>query len=138
MTLEEAKVYKDKSANSENSYLDTYLNFIYDGIKSCIDNNKDSCSVKFTIYQIRDNNLSDTILIAGEGNVCDSCINRYTVADIAKELNSNGYNIDVTLFGADDSYNLDLEEFIRCFETLDTKDKFFVDTLIYELKVSGW
>ena len=51
MTLEEAKVYKDKSENSENSYLDTYLNFIYDGIKSCIDNNKDSCSVKFTIYQ---------------------------------------------------------------------------------------
>lgn len=138
MTLEEAKVYKDKSENSEDSYLDKYLNFIYDGIKSCIDNNKDSCSVKFTIYQIRYNNLSDTILIVGEGNVCDSCINRYTVADIAKELNSNGYNIDVTLFGADDSYNLDLDEFIRCFETLDTKDKFFTDTLIYELKVSGW
>lgn len=138
MTLEEAKVYKDKSANSENSYLDKYLNFIYDGIKSCIDNNKNSCSVKFTIYQIRDNNLSDTILIVGEGNVCDSCINRYTVADIAKELNSNGYNIDVTLFSADDSSNIDLDEFIRCFETLDTKDKFFADTLIYELKVSGW
>lgn len=138
MTLEEAKVYKDKSANSENSYLGKYLNFIYDGIKSCIDNNKDSCSVKFTIYQIRDNNLSDTILIAGEGNVCDSCIDRYTVADIAKELKSNRYNIDVTLFDADDSYNLDLDEFIRCFETLDIKDKFFTDALIYELKVSGW
>ena len=70
--------------------------------------------------------------------MCDSCINRYTVADIAKELKSNRYNIDVTLFGADDSYNLDLDEFIRCFETLDIKDKFFADTLIYELKVSGW
>lgn len=137
MTLEEAKVYKDKFANT-NSYLDNYLNFIYDCIKSCIDNNKDSCSVKFTIYQIRDNSLSDTILIAGKGNVYDSCINRYTVADIAKELNSNGYNINVTLFRADDSYNIDLDEFIRCFETLDIKDKFFVDTLIYELEVSGW
>lgn len=134
MTLEEAKVYKDIDRNSENKY----LNFIYDGIKSCIDNNNDSCSVKFTIYQIRDNNLSDVILIAGEGNVSDSCINRHTVADIAKELNSNGYNIDVTLFSSDDSYNIDLDEFIRCFETLDIKDKFFVDTLIYELKVSGW
>lgn len=134
MTLEEAKVYKDRDRNSENKY----LNFIYDGIKSCIDNNNDSCSVEFTIYQIRDNNLSDIILIVGEGNVCDSCINRYTVADIAKELNSNGYNINVTLFRADDSYNIDLDEFIRCFETLDIKDKFFVDTLIYELKVSGW
>ena len=138
MTLEEAKVYKDKSTKSANSYLDKYLNFIYDGIKSCIDNNNDSCSVKFTIYQIRDNNLSDITLIVGEGNVCDSCINRYTVADIVKEINSNRYNIDVTLFSADDSYNLDLDEFIRCFETLDTKDKFFADTLIYELKVSGW
>lgn len=134
MTLEEAKVYKDRDRNSENKY----LNFIYDGIKSCIDNNNDSCSVEFTIYQIRDNNLSDIILIAGEGNVYDSCINRYTVADIAKELKSNGYNINVTLFRADDSYNIDLDEFIRCFETLDIKDKFFVDTLIYELKVSGW
>ena len=134
MTLEEAKAYKDKDRNSENKY----LNFIYDGIKSCIDNNNDSCSVEFTIYQIGDNNLSDIILIAGEGNVCDSCINRHTVADIAKELNSNGYNIDVTLFSSDDSYNIDLDEFIRCFETLDIKDKFFVDTLIYELKVSGW
>lgn len=134
MTLEEAKAYKDKDRNSENKY----LNFIYDGIKSCIDNNNDSCSVEFTIYQIRDNNLSDIILIAGEGNVCDSCINRYAVADIAKELNSNGYNIDVTLFSADDSHTIDLDEFIRCFETLDIKDKFFVDTLIYELKVSGW
>lgn len=134
MTLEEAKVYKDRDRNSENKY----LNFIYDGIKSCIDNNNDSCSVEFTIYQIRDNNLSDIILIAGEGNVCDSCINRHTVADIAKELNSNGYNIDVTLFSADDSYNIDLDEFIMCFETLDIKDKFFVDTLIYELEVSGW
>ena len=138
MTLEEAKVYKDRDIEIEVSYLDRYLDFIYDGIKSCIDNNKDSCSVKFTIYQIRDNNLSDTILIVGEGNVCDSCINRYTVADIAKELKSNRYNIDVTLFSADDSYSLDLDEFIRCFETLDTKDKFFADTLIYELKVSGW
>ena len=136
MTLEEAKVYKDRDRNS--SYLDKYLNFVYDGIKSCIDNNKDSCSVKFTIYQIRGNNLSDIILIAGEGNVYDSCINRYTVADIAKELKSNGYNINVTLFRADDSYNIDLDEFIMCFETLDIKDKFFVDTLIYELKVSGW
>lgn len=134
MTLEEAKAYKDKDRNSENKY----LNFIYDGIKSCIDNNNDSCSVEFTIYQIGDNNLSDIILIAGEGNVYDSCINRYTVADIAKELKSNGYNINVTLFRADDSYNIDLDEFIRCFETLDIKDKFFVDTLIYELKVSGW
>ena len=134
MTLEEAKVYKDRDRNSENKY----LNFIYDGIRSCIDNNNDSCSVEFTIYQIRDNNLSDIILIAGEGNVYDSCINRYTVADIAKELKSNGYNINVTLFRADDSYNIDLDEFIRCFETLDIKDKFFVDTLIYELKVSGW
>lgn len=140
MTLEEAKVYKDKFANtnSGNSYLDKYLGFIYGGIKSCIDNNKDSCSVKFTIYQIRENNLSDIILIAGEGNVYDSCINRYTVADIAKELSSNGYNIDITLFSADDSHNLDLDEFIRCFETLDIKDKFFADTLIYELKLSGW
>lgn len=134
MTLEEAKAYKDKDRNSENKY----LNFIYDGIKSCIDNNNDSCSVEFTIYQIRDNNLSDIVLIAGEGNVCDNCINRYIVADIAKELNSNGYNINVTLFRADNSYNVDLDEFIRCFETLDIKDKFFVDTLIYELKVSGW
>ena len=134
MTLEEAKAYKDRDRNSENKY----LNFIYDGIKSCIDNNNDSCSVEFTIYQIRDNNLSDIILIAGEGNVYDSCINRYTVADIAKELKSNGYNINVTLFMADDSYSIDLDEFIRCFETLDIKDKFFVDTLIYELKVSGW
>ena len=66
MTLEEAKAYKDRDRNSENKY----LNFIYDGIKSCIDNNNDSCSVEFTIYQIRDNNLSDIILIAGEGNVC--------------------------------------------------------------------
>ena len=136
MTLEEAKIYKDKSANS--NCLDKYLNFIYDGIKSCIDNNNDGCSVEFTIYQIRDNNLSDIILIAGEGNVCGSCINRYTVADIAKELKSNGYSIDVTLFSADDSHDLDLDEFIRCFETLDIKDKFFTDTLIYELKVSGW
>lgn len=135
MTLEEAKDYK---AKSKDSYINKYLNFIYDGIKSCIDNNNDSLSVEFTIYQIRDNNLSDIILIAGEGNVCDSCINRYTVADIAKELKSNGYNINVTLFRADDSYNIDLDEFIRCFETLDIKDKFFVDTLIYELKVSGW
>ena len=140
MTLEEAKFYKDKFANtnSGNSYLDKYLNFIYDVIRSCIDNNNDSCSVKFTIYQIRENSLSDTILIAGEGNVYDSCINRYTVADIAKELKSNRYNINVTLFRADDSYNIDLEEFIRCFETLDIKDKFFTDTLIYELKLSGW
>lgn len=136
MTLEEAKFYKDRDRNS--SYLDKYLNFVYDGIKSCIDNNNDSCSVEFTIYQIRDNNLSDIILVAGEGNVYDSCINRYTVADIAKELKSNGYNINVTLFRADDSYNIDLDEFIRCFETLDIKDKFFVDTLIYELKLSGW
>lgn len=141
MTLEEAKFYKEKfykDRDRNSSYLDKYLNFIYDVIRSCIDNNKGSCSVKFTIYQIRDNNLSDTILIAGEGNVYDSCINRYTVADIAKELKSNRYNIDVTLFSADDSHNLDLEEFIRCFETLDIKDKFFTDTLIYELKLSGW
>lgn len=135
MTLEEAKVYKDKS---KDNYIDKYLEFIYYNMKNSIDNNNDSCSVEFTIYQIRDNNLSDIILIAGEGNVCDSCINRYTVADIAKELKSNGYNINVTLFRADDSYNIDLDEFIRCFETLDIKDKFFVDTLIYELKVSGW
>lgn len=141
MTLEEAKFYKDKfykDRDRNSSYLDKYLNFIYDVIRSCIDNNNDSCSVKFTIYQIRENSLSDTILIAGEGNVYDSCINRYTVADIAKELKSNRYNIDVTLFSADDSHNLDLEEFIRCFETLDIKDKFFTDTLIYELKLSGW
>mgnify|MGYP007022430186 CR=1 FL=1 len=141
MTLEEAKFYKEKfykDRDRNSSYLDKYLNFIYDVIRSCIDNNKGSWSVKFTIYQIRDNNLSDTILIAGEGNVYDSCINRYTVADIAKELNSNGYNINVTLFRADDSYNIDLDEFIRCFETLDIKDKFFADTLIYELEVSGW
>lgn len=135
MTLEEAKAYKDKS---KTNCLERYLNFIYDGIKSCIDNNNGSCSVEFTIYQIRDNSLSDIILIAGEGNVYDSCINRYAVADIAKELKSNGYNINVTLFRADDSYNIDLDEFIRCFETLDIKDKFFVDTLIYELKLSGW
>lgn len=135
MTLEEAKAYKDKS---KTNCLERYLKFIYDGIKSCIDNNKDSCSVKFTIYQIRDNDLSDIILIVDKGNVYNNCINRYTVADIAKELNSNGYNINVTLFRADDSYNIDLDEFIRCFETLDIKDKFFVDTLIYELKVSGW
>ena len=141
MTLEEAKFYKEKfykDRDRNSSYLDKYLNFIYDVIRSCIDNNNDSCSVKFTIYQIRENSLSDTILIAGEGNVYDSCINRYTVADIAKELKSNRYNIDVTLFSADDSHNLDLEEFIRCFETLDIKDKFFTDTLIYELKLSGW
>lgn len=141
MTLEEAKFYKEKfykDRDRNSSYLDKYLNFIYDVIRSCIDNNNDSCSVKFTIYQIRDNSLSDIILIAGEGNVYDSCINRYAVADIAKELNSNRYNIDVTLFSADDSHNLDLEEFIRCFETLDIKDKFFTDTLIYELKLSGW
>lgn len=141
MTLEEAKFYKEKfykDRDRNSSYLDKYLNFIYDVIRSCIDNNNDSCSVEFTIYQIRDNNLSDIILIAGEGNVYDSCINRYTVADIAKELNSNGYNINVTLFRADDSHNMDLDEFIRCFETLDIKDKFFTDTLIYELKLSGW
>ena len=141
MTLEEAKFYKEKfykDRDRNSSYLDKYLNFIYDVIRSCIDNNNDSCSVKFTIYQIRENSLSDIILIAGEGNVYDSCINRYTVADIAKELKSNRYNIDVTLFSADDSHNLDLEEFIRCFETLDIKDKFFTDTLIYELKLSGW
>ena len=141
MTLEEAKFYKEKfykDRDRNSSYLDKYLNFIYDVIRSCIDNNNDSCSVKFTIYQIRENSLSDIILIAGEGNVYDSCINRYTVADIAKELKSNRYNIDVTLFSADDSHNLDLDEFIRCFETLDIKDEFFTDTLIYELKLSGW
>lgn len=49
MNLEEVKSYKDKNRNKNRSYLDRYLEFIYDGIKSCVDCDRDSCTVRFVL-----------------------------------------------------------------------------------------
>ena len=68
----------------------------------------------------------------------DEWLTRSWVVDIAKDIESQGYDIDVTVVRTDDSYTLDLDEFIECFETLGVENKFFVDTRYYELEVSGW
>ena len=134
MTLEEAKAYKDKNR----CYLDRYLEFIYDGIKSCIDCTRNSCTVRFNLLEDIMDGLYGITLVIDDDTMVDEWLTRSGVADIAKDIESQGYDIDVTVVGTDDSYALDLDEFIECFETLGVENKFFVDTRYYELEVSGW
>ena len=138
MNLEEAKVYKDRNKDKNRSYLDRYLEFIYDGIKSCVDCDRDSCTVRFVLPEAIIDSLYGITLAVDDGTMVDNWITRSGVADIAKDIESKGYDIDVTVVCTDDSYTMDLDEFIECFETLDIGNKFFVDTRYFELEVSGW
>lgn len=136
MNLEEAKDYKNKNKNR--SYLDRYLEFIYDGIKSCVDCYRDSCTVRFILPEDIIDGLYGITLVVDDGTMTDNWLTRSGVADIVKDIESQGYDIDVTVVGTDDSYTIDLDEFMECFETLSVENKFFVDTRYFELEVSGW
>lgn len=138
MNLEEVKSYKDKNRNKNRSYLDRYLEFIYDGIKSCVDCDRNSCILRFILPEAIIDGLYGITLIVDDGTMTDNWLTRSGVADIAKDIESQGYDIDITVVGTDDSYTIDLDEFIECFETLGIENKFFVDTRYFELEVSGW
>lgn len=136
MNLEEAKDYKNKNKNR--SYLDRYLEFIDDGIKSCIDCERNSCTVRFVLPEAIIDGLYGITLVVDDVTMTDDWLTRSGVADIVKDIESQGYYIDVTVVGTDDSYTIDLDEFMECFETLSVENKFFVDTRYFELEVSGW
>lgn len=138
MNLEEVKSYKDKNRNKNRSYLDRYLEFIYDGIKSCIDCDRNSCTLRFILPEAIIDGLYGITLVVDDGTMTDDWLTRSGVADIVKDIESQGYDIDITVVGTDDSYTMDLDEFIECFETLSVENKFFVDTRYFELEVSGW
>ena len=138
MNLEEAKNYKDKNKDKNRCYLDRYLEFIYDGIKSCIDCDRNSCTVRFILPEAIIDGLYGITLVVDDGTMTDDWLTRSGVADIVKDIESQGYDIDITVVGTDDSYTIDLDEFTECFETLDVENKFFVDTRYFELEISGW
>ena len=135
MTLEEAKDYKDKS---KDSYLNKYLEFIYYNIKSSIDCDMDSCIVDFFIPSTRDDKISGILIVADENEMTDFYINKYTVAEMVKRLDSDGYDINIMAFKAGDEYRVELDDFINNFEYSDAKSKFFKDVRYFELEVSGW
>ena len=115
MNLEEVKSYKDKNRNKNRSYLDRYLEFIYDGIKSCVDCDRNSCTLRFILPEAIIDGLYGITLIVDDGTMTDNWLTRSGVADIAKDIESQGYDIDITVVGTDDSYTIDLDEFIECF-----------------------
>ena len=135
MTLEEAKVYKDKS---KDSYIDKYLEFIYYNIKSSIDCDMDSCIVDFFIPSTRDDKISGILIKANENEMTDIYVNKYTVAEITKRLDSDGYDINIMASKAGDEYRVELDDFINNFESSDAKSKFFSNVKFFELEVSGW
>lgn len=135
MTLEEAKVYKDKI---KDSYIDKYLEFIYYNIKSSIDCNMDSCIVDIFIPSTRDDKISGILIAADENDMTDIYIYKYTVADMVKRLDSDGYDINIMAFEAGNAYRVELDDFINNFESSDAKSKFFKNVEFFELEVSGW
>lgn len=135
MTLEEAKSYKDKS---KDRYLDKYLEFIYYNIKNSIDCDMDSCIVDFFIPSTRDDKISGILIEADYNEMTDININKYTVAEITKRLDSDGYDINIMAFKTDDEYRVELDDFINNFEYSGAKSKFFSNVSYFELEVSGW
>lgn len=135
MTLEEAKVYKDKS---KDNYIDKYLEFIYYNIKNSIDCDMDSCIVDFFIPSTRDDKVSGILIKADENEMTDININKYAVAEITKRLDSDGYDINIMAFKTDDEYRVELDDFINNFEYSNGKSKFFNNVKYFELEVSGW
>lgn len=135
MTLEEAKVYKDKS---KDNYIDKYLEFIYYNIKNSIDCGMDSCIVDFFIPSNSDDKISGILIKADENEITDIYINKYTVAEITKRLDSDGYDINIMAFKVGDEYRVELDDFINNFEYSNGKSKFFSNVKFFELEVSGW
>ena len=138
MTLEEAKIYKEKVESNKNSYLNRYLEFIYHEIKSCIDRNRDSCIVDFFIPSTIKDGIPGITIMAEDNEMADIFINKYTIAEIAKRLVSDGYDINVTAFEAGAEHRVELDDFISNFEFSDAKSEFFKDIKFFELEVSGW
>ena len=138
MTLEEAKVYKDKTKDNKNRYLARYLEFIYHEIKSCIDCNRDSCIVDFFIPSTIKDGIPGITIMAEDNEMADIFINKYTIAEIVKRLVSDGYDINITAFEAGDEHRVEIDDFISNFEFSDAKSEFFKDIKFFELEVSGW
>lgn len=135
MTLEEAKAYKDKI---KDSYIDKYLEFIYYNIKNSIDCGMDSCIVDFFIPSTRNDKISGILIKVDYDEMTDIYINKYTVADMVKRLDLDGYDINIMAFEAGNEYRVELDDFINNFESSDAKSKFFRNVKFFELEVSGW